>query len=411
MRWLYTALISPLVLGILTNGSPVTGGHHGELEERNETLTLFRRVRTGPNGELLDPKTADDLFLIDDGPGGCRAYEDTLNAWVTEAMQLHAAIEELYRNVRNDRSKILLWKMWFGLDIDMRIRDIDLDDDFNEQIWNTIGDHIGRVSKFLAGGGLENPDVEGEKPRVFCGAAAGVFQDWARSVVKDKDGQDVVASEDPETGEKTYLSLIDAFTGQRISENTRAFWFDSFKGYDFDEKGYDTLCHPAPENGRKRYAKTAHHSSNWPTIRVSNPEFEFGRANRHILFCPPAFNPDAGFHSYPSLAEALDDYPVAGLRDPDSALDRLLPVSATLYHELYHLTDANNTPDQKYRPDAIIQEASSTNTRVGNSHNPETFTYVAMAAYLLLRAPAGDEPCLYMSPFPAKASDPFNQGG
>lgn len=129
----------------------------------------------------------------------------------------------------------------------------------------------------------------------------------------------------------------------------RAFWFESFKGYDFDYKGHDTLCHPAPEDGRKRYAKTARPTSSWPPIIIPNAEFEFGKANRHILFCPPAFTPDKGSHSYPSLAEVIDEdnYPIAGLRDPSQAIDKLLPVSATLYHELYHLTDADNTPDMK----------------------------------------------------------------
>lgn len=86
--------------------------------------------------------------------------------------------------------------------------------------WITFADHIARVTKFLAGGGLENPQVPGEKPRIFCGPEAGTVQDWVKSVVKDKDGQDVVAAEDPDTGAKTYLKLGDAFPS--VSRNEKA---------------------------------------------------------------------------------------------------------------------------------------------------------------------------------------------
>ncbi|KAL4879538.1 hypothetical protein BJY04DRAFT_208654 [Aspergillus karnatakaensis] len=410
MRWIYSALLSPLVLAVLANGSPIAGDYFSDVEERNETLTLFRRVRTGPNGELLDPKTAADLFLLDDGPGGCQGQEATLDAWVEESMLLHAAIEELHRNVAGDRSKMLLWFTWFGIQFD-RSGQVDLDDDFNEQVWKNIGDHIARVSKFLAGGGLENPQVAGEKPRMFCGPEAGEIQDWNRAVTKDKNGEDVVATEDEETGVKTYLRLGDAFPSASSDSKTRAFWFESFKGYDFDYAGRDTLCDPNPEDGRRRYAKTARPTSSWPPITIRAPEFEFGKANRHILFCPPSFDPSRGAHSYPSLAEAIDEdnYPSAGSRIQSEALNMMLPVSATLYHELYHLTDDDNTKDQKYQAHEILSQARSTDTRVGNSHNPETFTFIATAAYLYLRAPASEEPCLYISPFPAKASDPFNQ--
>ncbi|GES64787.1 class V chitinase Chi100 [Aspergillus terreus] len=411
MRWFHSALLSPLFFVVLTSAFQVNNHYPAGFGERDKTLTLFPRVRTGPNGEILDPKTADDLFLLHDGAGGCRSHEDTLNAWVTEAMQLHAAIEELYRNVRNDGSKAILWMAWFGLEIDKDIKDIDMDDDFNAQIWNTIGDHIARVSRFFAGGGLENPQVPGEKPRIFCGPEAGTVQSWAKSVVKDRDGQDVVASEDPDTGIKTYLRLWDAFPTWAEDENARAFWFETFKGYDVDFKGHDTLCHSDLENGRKRYAKTARPTSSWPSIAVPHAEFEFGKANRHILLCPPAFNPDPGAHSYRSLAEAIDEdnYPIAGLRDQDQALDRMLPVSATLYHELYHLTDADNTRDTSYHPNEIQAQARNTEYKVGNSHNPETFTYVAMAAYLLIHAPAGEEPCLYLSAFPVRKSSALHR--
>ncbi|KAK9586639.1 hypothetical protein V6Z92_005589 [Aspergillus fumigatus] len=85
----------------------------------------------------------------------------------------------------------------------------------------------------------------------------------------------------------------------------------------------------------------------------------------------------------------------------------MMPVSSTLYHELYHLTDDDNTKDQAYSLDRVIRNARDSSKREGNSHNPETYTLFATAAYLYLNAPQAEEPCLYISGFPKKASDPF----
>ncbi|KAL4861860.1 hypothetical protein BDV12DRAFT_190800 [Aspergillus spectabilis] len=405
MRWFLATAFLPT---LLANASPVDFHHHVHHEEHNETLRLFRRVRTGPNGELLDPKTASDLFLLDSGPGGCIGREGTLDPWVEEAMLLHSAVETAYANIRGDRSWMLLWLTWFGVQLNMQTGDVDLSDEANKRLWETIGDHISRVTRFLSGAGLQNPDVPGENPRIFCGPEAGVVQPWRNSVVRDREGRDVVAFEDPETGAREYLTLGDAFVEPANNPKARAFWFDSFNGYDLDYGGEDSLCAEDPVDGRRRYAKVARPASSWPPIFTDDAEFEFGRANRHILFCPPSFEP-GGSHSYPSLARAIDEdyYPTAGLRDVSQALDRMLTVSATMYHELYHLTDADNTPDVSYNLNTIVQNAQNPDTREANSHNPETYTYFAMAAYLLLRAPDGEEPCLYMGGLPKRASNPF----
>lgn len=94
------------------------------------------------------------------------------------------------------------------------------------------------------------------------------------------------------------------------------------------------------------YAKTARPASAYPAIK-EGAVFTFGTANRHILFCPASFSPATGFHSYPSITQAVseDNYPVPGLKTASNALDILLPVSVTLYHELYYLTDNYNTKD------------------------------------------------------------------
>lgn len=210
-------------------------------------------------------------------------------------------------------------------------------------------DHISRVTKFLAGAGLANPQVAGENPRLFCGPEAGEHQPWSESVVKDHNGQDVVTERDPETQQPTeYLKLGTAFLNTVQDPNANAFWFSAFNGYDIDFKGETSLCPENPKDGKRRFAKTARPASSWPPIFSDGADFTFGRANRHILFCPTSFSPPTGFHSYPSLTKAVeeDNYPTAGLKDPDESLDKMMPVSSTMYHELYHLTDNDNTKDQ-----------------------------------------------------------------
>lgn len=198
-------------------------------------------------------------------------------------------------------------------------------------------DHIARVSEFLDGSGLRDPVVAGENPRVFCSADAGELVEWTQPV-KDANGNAVEVSSDP----LEYLTLEDVFAIQASKSGSHAFWMKSFNGYDIDFRGEETLCPGANTDGTLRYAKT----SVVPQALDEGVDFTLGQANRHILFCPASFSPD-GAHSYPSIAEAVseDNYPTAGTKTADVALDHLLPVSATLYHELYHLTDDNNTPD------------------------------------------------------------------
>ncbi|EAW24241.1 uncharacterized protein NFIA_038150 [Aspergillus fischeri NRRL 181] len=411
MRWSLAGLLPSLCLVVLTNASPL--GHESayDIEGVDSLNTLVRRVRTGPGGgTVTTPKKTTDLFLLDSGPGGCTSKEATLDNWLTEVFLLHDAIKTAYANIQGDRSWMLMWYTWFGVQLNMQTGGVDVSDAANKQLWDTIGDHISRVTKFLAGAGLANPQVAGENPRLFCGPEAGEHQPWSESVVKDHNGQDVVTARDPDTQQPTeYLKLGTAFLSTVRDPNANAFWFSAFNGYDLDFSGETSLCAENPKDGKRRFAKTARPASSWPVIFSDGADFTFGRANRHILFCPRSFSPPTGFHSYPSLTKAVeeDNYPTAGMKDENESLDKMMPVSSTLYHELYHLTDDDNTKDQAYSLDRVIRNARDPSTREGNSHNPETYTLFATAAYLYLNAPQDEEPCLYISGFPKKASNPF----
>ncbi|GFG02374.1 hypothetical protein IFM61606_04649 [Aspergillus udagawae] len=411
MRWSLAGLLPSLCLVVLTNASPLDHDTAYDVKEANSLHTLIRRVRTGPGGgTVTPPKKTTDLFLLDSGPGGCTSKETTLDNWLTEVFLLHDAIKTAYANIQGDRSWMLMWYTWFGVQLNFQTGGVDVSDAANKKLWDTIGDHISRVTKFLSGAGLAKPQVAGEKPRLFCGPEAGEHQPWAGSVVKDHKGQDVVTKRDPETQQPIeYLNLATAFLETSRNPKANAFWFSAFNGYDLDYKGETSLCPENPSDGKPRYAKTARPATSWPTIFADDADFTFGRANRHILFCPLSFSPTAGSHSYPSLTKAVeeDNYPTAGLKDVNAALDKMMTVSSTMYHELYHLTDDDNTPDQDYSLNNIIRNAANPSKREANSHNPETYTLFATAAYLLLNAPADEEPCLYIGGFPKKASDPF----
>ncbi|KAK4861521.1 hypothetical protein LT330_003556 [Penicillium expansum] len=164
-------------------------------------------------------------------------------------------------------------------------------------------DHISLVTKFLAGGGPTDYGAGG-KPLLFCGAEAGVHQPWDTSIVKDHEGKNVVTDRDLKTKMPTkYLNLGLAFMGVSRNPKANAFWMSKFNGYDLDYGGDISLCAENPKYGRLRYAKVA---------KATEP----------------------------------NNYPKAGVEDPSKALDKLMPISATLYHEPYHLADPANTPDQ-----------------------------------------------------------------
>lgn len=135
-----------------------------------------------------------------------------------------------------------------------------------------------------------------------------------------------------------FLALHEVFPAQANNFNIKAFYMHAFKGYVMDQNGYDTLC-----GKPSLYACTA----NTLTNDIIEDYVDVVRYNRHILFCPPTFSPGTDAHSYPSLSQAVssDHYPgdQTGLK-----LDQYVPVSATFYHELWHLTDGAGITGDPY---------------------------------------------------------------
>lgn len=66
-----------------------------------------------------------------------------------------------------------------------------------------------------------------------------------------------------------------------------------------------------------------------------------------------------------------------------------------------------NTDSLKEITDAARSNNAGELTK--NSHNPETFAFFAMAAYILLNPPEDEDAALYMGSWPVDAANPFNQ--
>ncbi|KAL7946918.1 hypothetical protein V8C42DRAFT_343822 [Trichoderma barbatum] len=264
-----------------------------------------------------------------------------------------------------------------------------------------IGDRLAAVSEFLAGAGLRNPLVPGEAPRIFC-SGEGAELAGLGDATKDKTGEPVVTARDPNTNEPTeYLTIEKTFNPDTVN----IFWMNSFNGYIYLNKYTpdDTAACPVNKGGRSRYAIT----NRGPRPVLLEQDVEFGKSNRLIMFCPIAFEPGqwmagklGNSHTYPSLAQAVspENYPSGDGGALDGlGLDNIMPVGATFYHELYHLTDNQDTSDFTYKLVEIRQTAMAgqgTNTNI--LQNPETFAFFAMAAYMTVNAPDGVAPIVHL---------------
>ncbi|KAH0525993.1 hypothetical protein TsFJ059_009378 [Trichoderma semiorbis] len=386
--------------------------------------TLWRRVRDpGGDGGGQTP-TISDLFLIGDSSlkGGCSSKLDVLNEWLNEVNLLHEAAKTVYGGYRTNKNYAVLLFDFFGFGIEVNGKQGDpsntygiknMDNYFVEENWKMLGDRLAGVSQFLAGAGLRDPVVPGEPPRIFCSGEAAELAGLG-DIVKDKSQNEVVTARDPDTNEPTeYLTISRAFR----PSGSNIFWMSAYNGY-LNLKKYtpdDNQACPvnkvnADGSGGTRYAIT-----NKGTRPVElYKDIEFGNANRVILFCPAAFEPDqwvagaaGNLHNYPSLAQAIspDNYPGNGGTLDNLGLDNILPVSATFYHELYHLTDIGDTADPYYKMKDIFNAARGTGgLAVPTFKNPETFTMFAMAAYMLINAPEGMDAMIYYQGRPMKAS-------
>ncbi|KAI1464712.1 uncharacterized protein F4812DRAFT_466949 [Daldinia caldariorum] len=255
-----------------------------------------------------------------------------------------------------------------------------------------------------------------------CSGQSGVMNDWLKEAILLHDAVET-AYDSTKSNKRLMLLWIsffgiefnthegtpdtddDVFPSQASDSRITAYFIEAFKGYNFEPDTEDSLCGKAT-----LYALTARPQPNPDRTIVEETEIEIGEYDRHIVFCPPSFSPGAGHpHSYPSLSQAVssDHYPKGDPEDRtsgDMKLDQYLPVSATFYHELYHLADAAGiTSDPFYSLTSALNAAKS-NGRGETHRNPESFVFFAMAAYMYLNPPQGRDAVLFVGGIPVKAS-------
>ncbi|KAJ2981199.1 hypothetical protein NQ176_g2179 [Zarea fungicola] len=363
MLWLGPSLLLSLFCTFISAEVPTANVLGDKLDD---SRLLYPRVRIGDPGDggSRDPLEIDGLFEL---MPSCKDRKNELDDLLKEIRVLHTLLADAFLIAQN----------W----------------DYDTEIGRSIKTNIDRVSQFLAGGGLRGSG--GVVPKLFCSENDFQNQDPS-AVLKDKNGKEVVASTDPKTGEIKYVTVEDAFPIVEFG-NWFAHWVPALNAYEFANR--DDLCKEG-ETAARVSRKSPPHGTEKTISKL-----QLGQTGRSALLCPRAFVADPKkTHGFPSLAGAVTNYPTAGSEVPEHALERLLPISATLYHELYHLTDNGDTNDMNYHVDPIVEavrgKRATDASRLKNAWNPETYAYAAMSLYIHDNAPAGVEPVIYVANFP-----------
>ncbi|KAJ8121085.1 hypothetical protein ONZ43_g2377 [Nemania bipapillata] len=425
MQWLISLLLASTWLFDSYTAWPLDAHEFiAESHVSNYNKTLMRRVRVGSGaGSSGSPPKATDVFSLGDATtvGGCSSA--LIDSWLEEAFLLHKAIETAYDSVQSDTRLAVFWIQYFGIKFN-NDGTIDTNDDLSSILWKDVGNYISAVSQFLSGGGIPRAAVPGN-PWIFCSEDSGEYTPYNQPVKNSEGSFAIIDKAYNEAGELVpteLLTLDDVFIQEARNPDLNPFFIKATNSYTFDSNGYETLC------GKPTLFATTGRPQNTPDSFVYEQyEVTLGLYNRHILFCPPTFHilaDDPGYanapHNYPSLAQAVsaDNYPSGNPGDgtPVTQLDRLLPISATLYHELYHLTDSEElTTDDPFNSIAVhltnigikadlVDILKAGQLQIGvTPKNPESYAFLAMAAYMYLNAPEGKEPVIFVGGLPLEA--------
>ncbi|KAL5046473.1 hypothetical protein BDW71DRAFT_207268 [Aspergillus fruticulosus] len=222
--------------------------------------------------------------------------------------------------------------------------------DFHESYWGLIGTRLEGVVTFLGGGALTGGS--NDKPYLFGGDSFAQKQSW---------------QECDENGEPTsYYSIEEVYPNLRqmqldgeldpdtinTNKNIVSFLVSKLKGYVFDVSGKDRLCVKVNR-----------------VVGTSRAENNAGTEARS----------PAGF-----IAVNSKNYPTVGA---DTNPTVLTSFSCTLYHELFHLTDAQGT-----NSDGLVGGYYLAKQIMGLSWNhnlkallnaPEPYVFFSMGAYIL----------------------------
>ncbi|KAI0419880.1 hypothetical protein F5X98DRAFT_334186 [Xylaria grammica] len=356
--------------------------HDPSLADGDDALWKRVRVPSGSGGS--DPTELSDLFQVSDG---CGLADD----WVPEVAALHNAVTTAYQSFSSSQSLRALWKQFFGVTFKSD-GSVDTSDSYTQKTWKAIGTRLSGVSQFLAGGGVIGSPLSG-KPWIFCNEP-GDYAPWNQPA-KDQTGNYIPSTvrfdEYGQTIPTDYYTVGQLFPLYAQSSSVRAYFIKAFNGYQFDGSGYTPTCSKPDRYAYTNLKIPGNDLAVRPTVNV-----DLGQYNRFVVLCPDAFLLSQALnqlHSYPSLAQAVSSSHYPGSSgDP---LDRYVPLSGTLYHELYHLTDHNNPSGDPFKGvNQCLNGGTSRN--FDTTKNPESFVNFAMAAYMFLHPPSGKDAVLFV---------------
>jgi hypothetical protein len=214
--------------------------------------------------------------------------------------------------------------------------------------WGKI-ERLAGVATFLSGGGITGGS--GDLPYLFCGDSFAQKQEWKYAAI-DGTGAEMVKERDDNGKPTAYYPINEVYPkleqmkldGELDPDETNTnkyitpFLVSQLNGYVFDASGKDKLC-----DKPNRVAATSRADTNAGTEAGSPEGFTYATFNRHVYFCDAAFTANPGApHGYAKLADIISstNYPTAGAQTNPLKLTSL---SATLYHELFHLTDSDGS--------------------------------------------------------------------
>ncbi|ATY65030.1 hypothetical protein A9K55_004000 [Cordyceps militaris] len=382
MWWSRVSLIASVFVSIASAGVPATN-------DSFDTSDAFELLypRDNPSSKI------DDLFELGDS---CKGKVQVLQGWLDEIKKMHSDFETAAREASGIPPFAVVFRTFFGT---MPLKGMVEDTGTMKEVKTRIAG----VTQFLNGGGLRKARGPG-KPLLVCSDSEFEHED-PDSAVRDDKGEYIVSKRDPNTNEPVaYLGFRSVFKDLDWSFQ-HVFWCNNFKGYVFASK--EKICSDTLQGGVT--PKTPEVAQG----QAAKP-FTIGEPSRLLLLCPLVFGEDgktATAHSFPSLAEAVDpdNYPEGDLKQKKYQLDRMLPRSATFYHELYHLTDNDDTRDPSYSLTEILEAAKDEGpVRSLYTQNPESYVYAAVANYLYLNGPFINQRVVYSEGyFPELESDVF----
>ncbi|OBT57912.1 hypothetical protein VE04_03403 [Pseudogymnoascus sp. 24MN13] len=325
--------------------------------------------------------SATDLFSFNsaESPGSCTPTQQALvSSWIKDAITLNNAALSAYGVIMGRQDAMHLRNI-------MGIHFSDpqhLATPTDQLSYKLMGRRLGGVEQFLTGNGVPGAK-DRTRPLFFCSDDFGQHVQW-NEPAQDKNGQNIphpFYEDKPFTVGQLFPGLVNAKQGEY---DVQPFWANIFNGYLFQGTNSERMCFDSLFAATPRSRTTGNF--------VSGVDIQVGRFERFIYFCAKGWDMRPGTtNPMASLADIITyaNYPTGGSLAQN--LGDFMPISATFYHELFHLTDNLLKPTNDYFMDvkAISIKATSTyaNDRSTMVDNPESYNFFAVASYLARNVP------------------------